>query len=237
MPPTTRPAGGPLGKPDYERLSHFRHRLRHFLRASELLCKQHGLTPLQYQLLLHVMGFPGRAWATVGELAERLQAHHHGVVALLDRCEARGLLERAPWARRPAHGRDPPAREGREAPRPRRRAAPGRAAAAAARVRDGGRAAIRRALRGPPATDADVRECHHDRSSQTLGEEIANSVSHGVALLAALVGRPVPDRHAAAARRRQRRRRRRVRRDDGAALPDLDAVPRAARRAAPSACS
>ena len=96
MPPTSRPAGGPLGKPDYERLSHFRHRLRHFLRASELLCKKHGLTPLQYQLLLHVMGFPGRAWATVGELAERLQAHHHGVVALLDRCEARGLLERRP---------------------------------------------------------------------------------------------------------------------------------------------
>ena len=96
MPPTSRPAGGPLGKPDYERLSHFRHRLRHFLRASELLCKKHGLTPLQYQLLLHVMGFPGRAWATVGELAERLQAHHHGVVALVNRCEALRLLERRP---------------------------------------------------------------------------------------------------------------------------------------------
>src|SRR5512140_1034955 len=87
---------GAVGKADYERLSHFRHRLRHFLRISELLCKKHGLTPLQYQLLLHVMGFPDRSWATVGELAERLQAHHHGVVALVNRCEALGLLERRP---------------------------------------------------------------------------------------------------------------------------------------------
>ena len=83
-----------LGKSDFERLSHFRHGLRRFLRASELLCKGHGVTPLQYQLLLHVMGFPGRDWATVGELAARLQAHHHGVVALVDRCEALGLIER-----------------------------------------------------------------------------------------------------------------------------------------------
>ncbi len=96
MPKPPPPADGRLGKGDYERLSHFRHRLRRFLRLSELLCKKHGLTPLQYQLLLHVMGFPGRTWATVGELAERLQAHHHGVVALIDRCQALGLLERRP---------------------------------------------------------------------------------------------------------------------------------------------
>jgi DNA-binding MarR family transcriptional regulator len=85
-----------LVKHDYERLSHFRHRLRHFLRVSELLCKEHGVTPLQYQLLLHVMGFPGRDWATVGELAERLQAHHHGTVALINRCEKLSLIERRP---------------------------------------------------------------------------------------------------------------------------------------------
>lgn len=83
-----------MGKPDFERLSHFRHRLRRFLRISELLCKRHGITALQYQLMLHVMGMPGRDWASVGELAERLQAQHHGVVALIDRCEKLGLLER-----------------------------------------------------------------------------------------------------------------------------------------------
>lgn len=85
-----------LGKADFERLSRFRHRLRRFLRFSEELCKDWGLTSLQYQLLLHVMGFPGRDWATISELAERLQAHHHGVVALIDRCAKMELLERRP---------------------------------------------------------------------------------------------------------------------------------------------
>jgi len=88
------PVPATLGKADFERLSSFRHRLRHFHRASELLCKRQGVTPLQYQLLLHVLGFPGRDWATVGELADRLQAHHHGVVALVNRCEGLGLIER-----------------------------------------------------------------------------------------------------------------------------------------------
>ncbi len=94
---TSRPARrSRLGKADFERLSRFRHRLRRFLRFSEELCKDWGLTALQYQLLLHVMGFPGRNWATISELAERLQAHHHGVVALVDRCEKLELLERCP---------------------------------------------------------------------------------------------------------------------------------------------
>lgn len=97
--PRTSPSAAPaptvpLVKADYERLSHFRHRLRQFLRVSEELCRRNGLTPLQYQLLLHVRGLPGREWASVGELAERLQARHHGVVALVDRCERRELLER-----------------------------------------------------------------------------------------------------------------------------------------------
>ena len=39
-------------------------------------------------------GFPGREWATVAELAERLQAKHHGVVALVSRCEAAGWVRR-----------------------------------------------------------------------------------------------------------------------------------------------
>lgn len=94
-PPEPQPA--PLmGKSDYERLSNFRYRLRHFMRLSEGICKAHGVTPLQYQLLLHVMGFPGRDWASIGELAERLQAQHHGVVALIDRCAKLGLVTRLP---------------------------------------------------------------------------------------------------------------------------------------------
>lgn len=85
-----------LDKADYERLSEFRHRLRRFQRRSDDICQAHGLTSLQYQLLLHLKGTPGRDWATVGELADRLQAKHHGVVALVDRCEAAGLVERRP---------------------------------------------------------------------------------------------------------------------------------------------
>lgn len=83
-----------LGKGDLERLSHFRFQLRRFLRVSEDICRTAGITPLQYQLLLHVRGFPGRDWANVGELAERLQAQHHGVVALVTRCEQTGLVVR-----------------------------------------------------------------------------------------------------------------------------------------------
>ncbi|MNV83528.1 putative HTH-type transcriptional regulator YusO [compost metagenome] len=36
----------------------------------------------------------GRNWASIGELAERLQAKPHGVVALVTRCEAAGLVSR-----------------------------------------------------------------------------------------------------------------------------------------------
>lgn len=86
----------PLGKDDYVRLSHFRYRLRRFLRISETLCRRHGLTALQYQALLHLRGHPERDWATVGELAECLQAKHHGVVALVDRCEKMELVRRVP---------------------------------------------------------------------------------------------------------------------------------------------
>lgn len=81
-------------KKEFETLSEFRYRLRRFLRFSEQVTRRNGITPLQYLLLLHVKGFPGRNWATVGELAERLQAQHHGVVALISRCEKLDWVER-----------------------------------------------------------------------------------------------------------------------------------------------
>jgi DNA-binding MarR family transcriptional regulator len=83
-----------LKKREFETLSQFRYQLRRFLRFSEQATRRHGITPLQYLLLLHIKGFPGRDWATVGELAERLQAQHHGVVALISRCEAREWVTR-----------------------------------------------------------------------------------------------------------------------------------------------
>ena len=83
-----------LSKSEYEALSEFRYQLRRFLHFSEQAARSGGLTPLQYQLLLHVQGFPGRNWATVGELAERLQMKPHGTVALISRCEESGLVRR-----------------------------------------------------------------------------------------------------------------------------------------------
>ena len=90
----SKPKALPLNKHDFEILSDFRYQIRKFERFSEEVTRQHGLTPLQYLLLLHVKGYPGRGWATVGELAERLQAQQHGVVALISRCEKLGLVER-----------------------------------------------------------------------------------------------------------------------------------------------
>jgi DNA-binding MarR family transcriptional regulator len=86
---------GRLRKRDFDALSDFRYQLRRFLRFSETAVREAGITPLQYLLLLHIKGYPGREWATLGELAERLQAHHHGVVALVTRCEELGLVRRS----------------------------------------------------------------------------------------------------------------------------------------------
>ncbi len=83
-----------LSKKEFETLSNFRYQLRRFLRFSEEAVHAHGLTHLQYLLLLHIKGYHGREWATIGELAEKLQSHHHGAVSLVSRCEKLGLVYR-----------------------------------------------------------------------------------------------------------------------------------------------
>jgi DNA-binding MarR family transcriptional regulator len=93
MPPTDAPKPG---KSHLTALSEFRHGLRRFLRFSEDAAHEAGITTLQYQLLIHIAGMPGREWATVGELAELLQAKPNGVVALVSRCEEAGLVRRKP---------------------------------------------------------------------------------------------------------------------------------------------
>lgn len=89
-----RPPRAAISKATFEEMSEFRYRMRRFQRFSEHAARSRGVTPLQYLLLLHVKGYPGRDYAGVGELAERLQAHPHGVVALVSRCERRGLVRR-----------------------------------------------------------------------------------------------------------------------------------------------
>ena len=81
-------------KKEFETLSDFRHQLRCFMRYSEDLTRGFGITNLQYLLLLHVKGYKSREWATIGELAERLQAPHNGLVSLASRCEKLGLIYR-----------------------------------------------------------------------------------------------------------------------------------------------
>lgn len=83
-----------LGKEDFEALSDFRYQLRRFLRFSEDAAQAEGVTVQQYLLMLHIRGSREKNWASIGELAERLQAKQHGVVALVNRCEAAGLVTR-----------------------------------------------------------------------------------------------------------------------------------------------
>lgn len=82
----------PLNKEQFQVLAEFRYQMRRFERFSELAAQSAGITPQQYLLMLQIKGAPGRDWATVGELAERLQILPHGAVALVNRCEAKGLV-------------------------------------------------------------------------------------------------------------------------------------------------
>jgi DNA-binding MarR family transcriptional regulator len=84
----------PLTKLDFEALARFRFGIRRYLRFSEETVRRHGVTPQQYQLMLALKGFPGRDWAVVRELADRLQLRHHSVVELINRAQHQGLVQR-----------------------------------------------------------------------------------------------------------------------------------------------
>lgn len=85
----------PLTKEDFEALARFRFGIRRYLRFSEETVREHGITPQHYQLLLALKGFPGRDWATVRELADRIQLRHHSVVELINRAQGQGLVQRS----------------------------------------------------------------------------------------------------------------------------------------------
>jgi len=65
------------------------------MRFSEQAARDLGITPQAHQLMLMIMGFPGRDFATPTELAERLQIIHHSCVGLISRCEEQGLVVKA----------------------------------------------------------------------------------------------------------------------------------------------
>lgn len=86
----------PVQKSEYEALADFRYALRQFMHFSEEAAEKAGVAPHQHQALLAIMGFPNREQITIGELAERLQIHHHSAVGLVDRLAAQGLVTRQP---------------------------------------------------------------------------------------------------------------------------------------------
>jgi DNA-binding MarR family transcriptional regulator len=83
-----------LTKADYQRLAEVRHALRRFARYTELETRRVGASPHQYLLLLAIKGFPGRDFANITELAERLQVRHNAVIGLVNRAEENGLVKR-----------------------------------------------------------------------------------------------------------------------------------------------
>ena len=77
-------------------VAEFREALRRFLRQSERVARQSGLTPQRHLLLLMIKGAPdGSEQSTVTELADRLQLAQSTVTELVDRAVAAGLIERS----------------------------------------------------------------------------------------------------------------------------------------------
>ena len=76
-------------------VAEFRAALRSFLRHTERVARQSGLTPQRYLLLLMIKGAPdGSGQSTVTELARRLQLAQSTVTELVSRAEDSGLVQR-----------------------------------------------------------------------------------------------------------------------------------------------
>ena len=81
------------GSNDVQQLSHFRQVLSTQLQQSEALTQSSGITALRKSLMVHGGSTPGRSWATIGELAERLQAPAKRTAVLVP-LRARTAVER-----------------------------------------------------------------------------------------------------------------------------------------------
>src|SRR5262245_43142649 len=92
-----------LGVEDIVNVAEFRAALRAFLRKSERVARDSGLTPQRHLLLLMIKGAPdGTGRSTVTDLADRLQLAQSTVTELVRRAEEAGLVERE---RSPSDGR------------------------------------------------------------------------------------------------------------------------------------
>jgi DNA-binding MarR family transcriptional regulator len=79
---------------DYLMIASFRAALRKFLRTSEDIAHNLGLTPQRHQAMLAVRGFPGDEPPTVGALAAKLHIRHNSAVGLVTRLVNEGYLRR-----------------------------------------------------------------------------------------------------------------------------------------------
>jgi DNA-binding MarR family transcriptional regulator len=85
----------PIDLADVIQTAEFRVRLRRFMRKSERIAVQSGLTSRRYLLLLLIKGAPdGSETSTVTELTERMQVAQHTVTGLVVRAERAGLIAR-----------------------------------------------------------------------------------------------------------------------------------------------
>jgi DNA-binding MarR family transcriptional regulator len=90
-------SSGDIRLEDVIAVAEFRAALRRFLRKSERVAHQSGLTPQRYLLLLMIKGSAdGSEHSTVTELAGRLQLAQSTVTELVRRAEEVGLVAREP---------------------------------------------------------------------------------------------------------------------------------------------
>ena len=77
--------GNNLSEDEWTRLADFRYQVRRFLRFSETLTRENGVSPLQPLLVLQLKGIPGQDWASISDLAERLQVRPFGILGAWDK--------------------------------------------------------------------------------------------------------------------------------------------------------
>lgn len=78
----------------YRAAALFRAELRRFLRHSEDMARENGITPRQHLLLLQIGGADGGT-STVSDLVDRLALTQSAVTELVQRAETAGLVARA----------------------------------------------------------------------------------------------------------------------------------------------
>lgn len=73
-------------------LAAFRRAMRSFLAASEAICKEAGITAVQYQALVAICAWEGPM--AVGNLADELRLTHSAAVQMVGRLVSMGLVRR-----------------------------------------------------------------------------------------------------------------------------------------------